>query len=130
VRDCLKTAGLVALILSGFCQPMPAQTSRKQDAQSGTRPGGTVRHPLQIAVSGCLKRVSNGEGYSIADDAGRTWKLVGDGVNFAEHVNQRVMITGKPDTSTQQQEKVAEGDSPQLGVRVLTIKTVSPSCGQ
>src|SRR6516164_10079386 len=114
----------------GLCQPGPAQSSGRQDAQPGTSPGGAVSHPLQISVSGCLKPVSNGEGYFIADDTGRTWKLVGDGANFAEQVNQRVMITGKPDTTTQQQETRTERGSPQLSVRVLTIKTVSPSCGR
>src|SRR6516164_7920313 len=114
----------------GLCQPGPAQSSGRQDAQPGTSPGGAVSHPLQISVSGCLKPVSNGEGYSIADDTGRTWKLVGDGVNFAEHVDQRVMIAGKPDTTAQQQERGVEGSNLQLSVRVLTIKTVSPSCGK
>jgi len=125
VRDCLKTAAVIVL---GLCRLMPAQSSGGQDPQPGISPGGSVNHPLQIAVSGCLKRV--GEGYSIADDTGRTWKLVGDGVNFAEHVDQRVMIAGKPDTTAQQQERGVEGSNLQLSVRVLTIKTVSPSCGK
>jgi|SRR5215472_15203520 len=132
MRDYLKAAaGLVALIMLGLSSLVSSQSSEGQDVQLGTNPRGTVTHPLQIAVRGCLKYLASGDGYYIADDNGRTWKLVADSVNLAEHVNQRVMITGKPDTTTSQQtEKAPDGGPKQLSMRVLTVKTLSPSCGQ
>ena len=95
--------------------------------QSGVDPGGTVTNPLQIAVTGCLKHGA-GEEYYIADKNGTTWKLVPNGVNLAEHVNQSVMITGKPATNAEQQGNKEQGGKPQVGLRVLRVKTVSLSC--
>ena len=118
-----------------LCPLLLAQSSGGQDTHSAVNPGGTVTNPLQIAVTGCLKRGAGGGGYYIADKNGTTWKLVPNGVNLAEHVNRSVMITGKPATDAKQQGdeqsgKLKEGGKPQVGLRVLTVKTLSASCVQ
>jgi len=81
-----------------------------------------------MALRGCLKHVANGDGYYIADEEGRTWRLVANGVNLAEHVNQRVMLTGKPDSPQPQMGRAVK--ELQLSMRVLTVKTLSPSCDE
>lgn len=130
MRGRLRTAaGLVALTMLSLSSLVSAQASGGQDVQPGTNPGGSVTHPLQIALRGCLKHATNDDGYYIADDNGRTWRLVANGVNLAEHVNQRVMLTGRPDSGPQQQTEGAVKE-PQLSMRVLTVKTLSPSCGE
>ena len=91
--------------------------------------------PLQIAVSGCLKREADG-GYYIADKNGTTWKLTPNGVNLAGHVNHSVRITGKPDTNAgqpganQHRAKTASAENLQPGLGVLTVKVLSPTCAQ
>jgi hypothetical protein len=111
---------------------LPAQSSGGQNAQSGVNSGGSVTHPLQVAVTGCLKSGGEGRGYYIADKNGTTWKLVPNGVSLAEQVNHSVMITGRPvankEGDHEQGGKREEGGKPQPGLKVLTIKMLSPSC--
>lgn len=114
-------------VFLGLCPLLLTQSSGGQDMQSGGNPGGSVTNPLQIAVTGCLKRGAGGE-YYIADKNGTTWKLVSNGVNLGEHVNHSVMVTGKPATNAEQQGSNEQGGKPQVGLRVLTVKTVSLSC--
>jgi len=130
-------AWFVVFALLGLCPLLPAQFITGQDMQSGVNPGGTtVTTPLQIAVSGCLKRGAERNGYYIADKNGTTWQLVPNGVNLAEHLNHNVMITGKPDTNANQQShndqnrKTGQDGKPQVSVRVLTVKTLGVSCDQ
>jgi len=124
-----SAAAFFVFALLGPCPLVVAQSSISQDTQSGVNPGGAVSHPLQIAVSGCLKLGANGSEYSIVDNNGRTWKLVPDGVNLAEYIDHRVMITGKPDGGAQQQAgKLDRSANPQISVRVLTAKTLSSRC--
>lgn len=89
-----------------------------QNAQPGGSPGRIVTNPLQIAVRGCMKYINKSGEYSITDDNGKTWKLTSNGVDLAEHVNHRVLITGKLETAGEQV----------VGLRVLTVKTLSTSC--
>ena len=125
---------LASLAFLSLCPPLPAQSSAgSQNAQTGMNPGGTVTTPLQVAVTGCLKRGNEGAGYFIADQNGTRWKLVPNGVNLAEHINHSVMVTGKPVTSDAQADneqgvKTKEDAKPQPSLRVLTIKMLSPSC--
>jgi len=97
--------------------------------QAGSNPGVTVTSPLQIAVTGCLKREAKGE-YYIADKNGRTWNLVPNGVKLSSHLNQEVMVTGKPATDNQQQsDKQVERGKHQLALQVVTVKPINSSCG-
>jgi hypothetical protein len=105
----LASLGLFLVAIAG---------ARGQNTQPGASPGGTVTNPLQIAVRGCLKHIDKSGDYSIADDNGKTWKLTPNGVDLAEHVNHRVLITGKPETAGEQV----------VGLRVLTVKTLSTTC--
>lgn len=107
-------------VFLGLCPLLLTQSGGGQDMQSGVNPGGSVTNPLQIAVTGCLKRGAGGE-YYIADKNGTTWKLVPNGVNLGEHVNHSVMVTGKPATNAEQQGSNEQGGKPQVGLRVLTV---------
>lgn len=94
--------------------------------------GGTVTPPIQIALTGCLRRTGADNAFYLADRNGTTWKLVSDSVPLSEHMNQSVTVTGKvlrtpkqPEGSTQQSGGTT-ASGPEL--RVLTIQTLSPSC--
>jgi hypothetical protein len=55
-------------------------------------------------------------------------------VKLAEHVNQDVMITGKPDANAEPRDnenrsgKAEPSGKPQIRLRVLTVKTLNPKC--
>lgn len=124
----------ISLMFLTVCPLLAAQSGSAQDAQSGASTGRTATPPIQVMVTGCLKRGGESGGYYIADLNGTTWKLTSSTVNLAEHVNHSVMVTGKPVTNTQQQGnneqggKTEEGGKPQPCLRVLTVKMLSPSC--
>ena len=90
--------------------------------------------PLQMAVTGCLKR-SNDGGYRITDQNSTTWLLTSNTLDLAEHLNHVVTVTGKPAPTPQQPEanssQVGTTDAatkPSPGLRVLTLKMLSNSC--
>jgi hypothetical protein len=128
------TSCFASVLFLALCTPLAAQSSSAQNAQSGMTPGGAVTTPLQIAVTGCLKRSAEAGGYSISDQNGTTWKLTSSAVNLAEHVNHSVMVTGKPIATAPEQgsngqaAKTEDGGKPLPGLRVLTLKLLSPSC--
>jgi len=125
---------LVTLAVLSLGLSLRAQSSATPGGQSDTNPPRTVSPPIQIAVTGCLKR-SNEGGYRLTDHNGTTWLLTSDTVNLAEHLNHSVTVTGKPVTTPKQQEAnsqqggTAEGGSkPSPGLRVLTLNMLSNSC--
>jgi hypothetical protein len=134
MRSSRSAIWLALFLFLGF-HPLSAQSGGGQNSQSGSNLGGTMTPPLQIAVTGCLKREADG-GYYIADKNGTTWKLTPNGVNLSEHVNHSVRITGKPDTNAgqpganQHGAKTASAENLQPGLRVLTVKVLSPICAQ
>ena len=133
-RSC-KFLALFVLATLCFCPSMPAQSAGAQNPQAATQPGRTATNPLQIALTGCLKRSSSTGGYSIADQNGTTWELKSTSVNLAEHVNHSVTVTGKPvsqgapqTSSRQESGSTQTGSKPQYVLRVLTLQLLSPSC--
>jgi hypothetical protein len=111
-----------------------AQSEGAQPGQSSPNPPGMVSPPIQILVSGCLKRGSDG-GYYLSDRNGTTWQLTSDKVNLAEHVMHAVTVTGKPggipkqpETGNQPGQPAQSSGSPSPGLRVLTLKMLSNSC--
>jgi len=89
--------------------------------------------PIQIAVTGCLKR-SNEGGYRLKDRNGTTWQLTSDTVDLHDHLNHVVTVTGKPAPTPQpeannpQDGTAATASKPSPGLRVLTLKMLSNSC--
>ena len=117
----------LAVLVSGLL--MLAPFSSGQEVPSGASPGGTVTHPLQVAVRGCVKRgVKSGE-YVITDSNGTTWTLTSDKVNLGDHVGQTVLITGKPESESKQPSTNEPSGKPQIGLRVLSVKTIGGKCG-
>ncbi|MGB8889695.1 MAG: hypothetical protein WCC87_23430 [Candidatus Korobacteraceae bacterium] len=129
-----KSAAWFVSVMFLIPTPLLAAQSGSQNAQSGASPGGTVTTPLQVAVTGCLRRGGESGGYYISDQNGTTWKLTSSSVNLAEHVQHSVMVTGKPIANTQEQgsnnqgSKTEAGSKAQPSLRVLTLKVLSPSC--
>ena len=125
---------IAAFVISGLCALLPARASCPPDRQSGVNPGGTVSDPLQIAVTGCLKQEGEGGEYFVVDKNGTTWKLTPNGMKLAEHVNQNVIITGKPDANAEPRDsdnrggKAEPSGKPQIRLRVLTVKTLNLKC--
>ncbi len=127
-------SGLVILAVLSLGLSLDAQSSATPGGQSDANQPGTASPPIQIAVTGCLKR-SNEGGYRLTDHNGTTWLLTSDKVNLAEHLNQVVAVTGKPAMPPKQQEASSQqggtaegGNKPTPGLRVLTLSMLSNSC--
>jgi hypothetical protein len=126
-------ACFMCLLFLAVCPLLPAQSS-SQSAQSGASPGGIMTTPLQILVTGCLKRGNQAGEYYLSDQNGTIWKLTSTSVNLAEHVQHSVTVTGKPISNPQppadngQAGKTQDSSKPQPGLRVLTLKMLSSSC--
>jgi len=111
---------------------LTAQSSSAQNGQSDATAGRTASPPLQILITGCLKRGNAAGEYSIADQNGTVWKLTSTTVNLAEQVNHSVSVGGKPVVTPRQAENNASGGQtegrPQPTLRVLNLKMLSNSC--
>jgi hypothetical protein len=125
---------LLTLAVLGLGLSLHAQSTATPGGQSDTNPPRTASPPIQIAVTGCLKRGNEG-GYRLTDRNGTTWQLTSDTVNLAEHLNHSVTVTGKPATTAKQQEASGQqggtaepGSKPSPGLRVLTLSMLSNSC--
>ena len=120
----------------GISPGMRAQTQSNaaQSASTQTNPPGIATPPIQILVSGCLKRGHDG-GYYISDRSGITWTLASAKVDLAAHVMHAVTVTGKPaglsqppPQSNQAGGTAANGSGSQHELQVLTLKELSNSC--
>jgi hypothetical protein len=132
-RELLVCAVLFAIF--SLCRATAAQSTAAQDTQSGNHSGRVATNPLQVALTGCLKRNSATGGYSISDQNGTIWELKSSTVNLAEQVNHSVTVTGKPLSASQQQGSSSQPsgntqaeNKPQYTLRVLSVQMLSPSC--
>ena len=121
---------VAALSLAGVAI---AQSSDTSGSPPAAHPGGFATNPLQVALTGCLKRSSVTGKFVLADQGGSSWELTSPSIDLAPQLNHSVTVTGKPVSSApppngQQNGAVADTDRPQHVLRVLTLKMLSPSC--
>lgn len=123
---------LAALAFLALASLLIAQSASAQSGQSDATAGRTASPPLQILITGCLKRGNAAGEYSIADQNGTVWKLTSTTVNLAEQVNHSVSVGGKPVVTPKQPESNTSGGEtegrPQPTLRVLNLKMLSNSC--
>ena len=100
---------LAALAFLALASLLIAQSASAQSGQSDATAGRTVSPPLQILITGCLKRGNAAGEYSIADQNGTVWKLTSTTVNLAEQVNHSVSVGGKPVVTPKQPEGKTTG---------------------
>ena len=115
-----RLAGLVFLCLCPlliFGQDNPQKSPTNQQR--------TVTTPLQVNVTGCLKKSSKTGGYYVADQNGTIWELTSKKVDLAQHVFHTVSVSGHPSTGSKTQEGKSEQ---QFGLDVVELEMVSPSC--
>ena len=123
--------GWVGLIFS-VCALVLAGQDNVQNSQ--TAPARTVRPPLQIIVTGCLKKNAETGGYSVSDENGKTWELSSKKVDLARHVFHVVSVSGHPiNVSKTPEGKSEAGQKPEggnqpLGLDVVELTMVSNSC--
>ncbi|HEY5176036.1 MAG TPA: hypothetical protein VII95_10795 [Terriglobales bacterium] len=120
-----------ALLLLSLCSPLLFGQGNAQRGQMNQQ--RTVTTPLQVNVTGCLKKSSQTGGYYVADQNGRTWELTSKQVDLAKHVNHVVSVSGHPSTgSTPPEGKSEPGQKPEgnqyFGLDVTELDMLSPSC--
>ena len=125
---------VLALSLIACAPQLGAQASDAQSGQPPATPPRTMTPPLQILVTGCLKR-SNDGGYQLTDANGTTWQLSSDSVNLRDHVMHVVSVAGKPGTLGKADQSPSRpagqpeaADNTAHSLRVITLKMVSNSC--
>jgi len=97
----------------------------QENAQSKQTPGRTVRTPLQINITGCLKKNAETGGYYISDENGRTWELSSKKVDLSKHLFHTVSVSGHPASGTNlPEEKSDQGQKPDGGTRPLSLDVV------
>ena len=125
-----------AILVLAFCvQCTRAQSGQTTPEQSSTAgPPRTASPPIQILVTGCLKRASDG-GYYLTDANATTWQLSSNTVNLADHVMHAVSIAGKPASLVKSQPSASEptgkpgnADNSAHQLQVITLKMLSNSC--
>jgi hypothetical protein len=119
---------LLALVL---CALLLFGQDNTQNSQSG--PGRTVRTPLQINITGCLKKNAETGGYYISDQNGRAWELSSKKVDLAAHLFHTVSVSGHPASATIPPEGKSEtGEKPEgkqpLSLDVVELTMISNSC--
>ena len=130
-----RIALAIVLFSIAICgMQLSAQTSDAQSGQSPANPPRVMTPPLQILVTGCLKRSSDG-GYYLTDSNGTTWQLSSNSLNLGDHVMHVVSVAGKPDSlgkAEQSPNQPAGKSQPENNavhsLRVMTLKMVSNSC--
>jgi len=124
--------GLAALLLVGLCSLPLLGQDNMQNSQTG--PDRTARTPLQIKITGCLKKNAETGGYEVSDENGRTWELNGKKVDFAKHVYHVVSVSGHPISASKMPEGKSEpGQKPEgggqpLSLDVVELTMISNSC--
>jgi hypothetical protein len=122
----------VGLLSFSLCSVMLLGQDNTQNSQ--TAPGRTVRTPLQINITGCLKKNAETGGYYVSDENGRTWELSSKKVDLAAQVFHTVSVSGHPLSGTNtpegknEQGQKAKGGSQQLILDVVLLTMISNSC--
>jgi len=105
----------------------------QDNAQNTQKAGGTaIRTPLQINITGCLKKNAETGGYYVSDQNGRAWELSSKKVDLASQVFHTVSVSGHPRAGAPAQEGKSEqkqGNSSQrFALDVTELEMISPSC--
>src|SRR5271166_4465032 len=115
-----STRWLAALVLLSPCSLLLFGQDNAQ--QNQTNQQRTVTHPLQVNVTGCLKRSSQTGGYYVADQNGRTWELTSKKVDLAKHMSHVVSVSGHPSAGPQTPEGKSEpGQTPEGGTQHFAL---------
>jgi hypothetical protein len=82
-------------------------------------------------VTGCLQKGDEPNEYSITDASGKTYGLYSSDVKLADHLGQKVTVTGKPKAEKEETEEREEKGSnkKEVGdIQVTKLTMVSTSC--
>jgi hypothetical protein len=82
----LSFAALLTAALPGFAPAIDASAF-----QSGSKPSKKAPPPKPIAISGCLARASNPDGFTIEDSTGK-YRL--SGLDIHDFLGQKVQVLG------------------------------------
>ncbi len=85
----------------------------------------TFKHTL----TGCLKKGTKTNVYSLTDENGKMWELRSKTVQLGPHVNHKVAVTGKLPKESKGNGNNSSGDAtPENRLTVTSLKMVSESC--
>ena len=109
---------VMCLAMVSLVPAVHGQTAAEQAAPPSAAPPQTMSPPIQLLLTGCLKRAN-----------GITWLLSSKSVDLAAQLNHSVTVTGKPTVVAKEQAKDQANDGSSVrSLQVLTVKMLSNSC--
>jgi len=119
---------VMCLAMVSLVPAVRGQTAAEPAAPPSAAPPQTMSPPIQLLLTGCLKRANDG-GYRLTDANGVTWLLSSKSVDLAAQLNHSVTVTGKPTVVAKEQAKDQANDGSSVrSLQVLTVKMLSNSC--
>lgn len=90
------------------------------------------------AVTGCIQKGTEANGYYITDESGKTWELTNSAAKVSAHVGHKVTLTGMTtkapkatESKKESSEKEEAGSNTHAGdFKVSKVKMISESCSQ
>ncbi len=108
-----------ALIIALLSASVPGVASAQ--AKSGKK--------TPVTVTGCLAQGDEANEFSIKDESGKTYGLLGSRVNLKPHLGHKVTITGTPAEEKKEKQEAKTGKPEESEhLRVTNLKMVSTSC--
>jgi hypothetical protein len=87
------------------------------------------------AVTGCVHKGNEPNGFYLQDDSGKTWELTDSAAKVADHVGHKVTLTGysmhepkSEESKMAASEKEEAGGSNYADFHVSDVKMISDSC--
>jgi hypothetical protein len=125
---------LVPSVFVAFCLlALSAPGSAAQD-QGATAAKAKADHP-SFSVTGCLQKGVEQKGFFIKAEDGKIWELSGRTVKFADHVGQKVTLTGSEvhksaaaEAKMATSEKAEAAGQAYADMNVTSLKMISNTC--
>jgi|ERR1700733_572403 len=103
-----------------------AATALPSIAIAQDTPTDTFTH----TVTGCLKKSTEPNIFSITDENGKMWELQSKSVQLDQHVNHKVSVTGKMPHKAKGSSDSSDNVPAENRLRVTSLKMISESCTQ
>ncbi|MDQ2947105.1 MAG: hypothetical protein M3Y27_14385 [Acidobacteriota bacterium] len=104
---------LIALLSVSVAGVATAQTAKK----------------APVTVTGCLAQGDEANEFSIKDESGKTYGLLGSRVNMKPHLGHKVTVTGTPTKEKKEKQESKTGKPEESEhLRVTNLAMVSTTC--
>ena len=119
MKTSILTLVFIGILSLGLCGSGFAQAQRHKPSDRDNTPAGKP-----VTVTGCLQKGDEAGEYSIKSADGKAYGLRSRTVKLADHLNQKVTVTGKAAKEENEKEKNEEHEH----LNVTNLKMINNSC--